>query len=80
MTRTVLCRVSPMVSESRCLRERTYFGNFTQGPAFFTEVDDDAGAPFLGFFDSLLDAEDQIWAACADIGAEDITSITLKTC
>jgi hypothetical protein len=57
--------------------QRTYFCNFTKRSAFFAEIDDNAGAALLGFLDRLLDAEDQIGAACADIGAENIASVAL---
>jgi hypothetical protein len=56
---------------------RIYLGNFTQRSAFFAEVDDNTGTTILGFLDSLLDTENQIGAACADVGAEYITSIAL---
>lgn len=79
VTRTVLSRVSLMlygaVRSGQC--KSAYLGYFTQGSAFFTEVNDDAAAAFLCFLDGLFDAEDQIRPARADVGAEDVTSITL---
>lgn len=58
----------------------TILGNFTQRPAFLAEVDDNATSAFLGFLYSLLNTEDQIRTACADIGAKDVASIALDAC
>lgn len=55
----------------------TYLGNLAESPAFLAEVDDHTTAPILGFFHGFFDAEDQIWPACADIGAEDVATVTL---
>lgn len=52
-------------------------GHFAKGSAFLAEVDDDATTTFLGLFDSLLHAEDEVGSACANIGTEDITTIAL---
>lgn len=50
-------------------------GHFPQGAAFLAEIDDDAGATGLGFFDRFLNAEDEVGAAGADVGAEDVGAV-----
>lgn len=56
----------------------TYLGDLSQGSSFFTEVNDNTTSTILGFFDCLLDAENEIRAACANVGPEDVTSIALS--
>jgi len=51
-------------------------GHFTQSTALLSEVDDHTTAALLGFLDGLFNTKRQVWAACADVGAEDVASIT----
>jgi hypothetical protein len=48
---------------------------FTQGPPFFTEVDDYTTTSFLCFFDGLFNTKDEIWTACTDVGAENVAAV-----
>jgi len=56
----------------------TYLCDFAKGSAFLTEVDDHSAAAILGLLDGLLDAEDEVGPAGADIGAEDVAPIALS--
>ncbi len=58
-------------------RKRTYLCDFAKGPAFLPEVDDNTAAAVLGLLDGLLDAEDEIRPARADIRTKDIAPIAL---
>ena len=62
-------------SLSRVIHE--VFCHLTEGATFFSEVDDDTAAAFLGLLDSLFDTKNQVWSASADVRTEDIASITL---
>lgn len=61
-------------------RPKTYLGNFTQSSPFLSEVNDDTTATVLGLFDGLLDTEDEIRPARADIRAEDVAPVALPSC
>jgi hypothetical protein len=54
-----------------------YLCYFAKSSAFLAEVDHNTAAAILCFFYRLLDAEDEIRPARADVGAEDIASIAL---
>lgn len=45
--------------------------HFSKSTTFFAEVDDDPTAAVLRFFDGLLDAKNEVWSTCTDVGAED---------
>ena len=51
--------------------------DLSQSSTFLAEVDDDAGPAPLGRLDALLDGVREIRAARADVGPEDIGTITL---
>lgn len=55
----------------------SYLGYFAQSPSLLAEVDDHAAAAILGLLDSLLDTENQVRSAGADIRTEDVASVTL---
>ena len=49
--------------------------HLAQRAALLAEVDDDAGAAGLRFFDRLLDPKDQVGATGADVTAEDVGAV-----
>jgi hypothetical protein len=51
-------------------------GHFTKCSSFFTEVDDNTAAAFLSFLDSFFHAEDEIWAAGANVGSKYVAAVT----
>lgn len=56
----------------------TYLGYFTQSPSLLAEVDDHAAAAILSLLDGLLDTENQVRSAGADIRTEDVASVALE--
>src|ERR1700753_52091 len=50
-------------------------GNLAESASFLSEVDNNATPSFLSLLDGLLDTEDEIRAASAYVGTEDITSV-----
>lgn len=56
---------------------KSYLGNLSKGSSLLSEVDDNTASAFLGFLNCLLDPKREIWAACADIGAENVAAVTL---
>jgi len=65
----VLASLSSIVDE--------VFGHFTQSAALLTEVDDNTASASLGFLDCFLNTESEVGAACANVGTEHVTSVTL---
>lgn len=59
-------------------RKQTHLGHFTKSPTLFPKVNNYSTSAVLGFLDGLLNAEDQIRPARADVGAEDVAAVTLQ--
>lgn len=55
---------------------RCILGDFAERTTLFAEVHDEADAAALSDTDALLDGVDQVWLARADVGAEDVRSVT----
>jgi len=55
----------------------THLGDLSKRTTLLSEVDDDSAASGLSLFDGLLDAKDEVRAASADIGTEDVAAVAL---
>ena len=58
--------------------QNTYLCDFAQGTTFLTEIDHYAAAAVLSLLYGLLDTEDEVRSASANIGTENITAVTLQ--
>ena len=58
--------------------ENAYLCDLAQGTTFFAEIDYHAATALLSLFYSLLDTEDQVRSASANIGTENIADVTLQ--
>lgn len=57
----------------------TNLGHLAQRPTLLSEVDHHTTAAVLSFLDGLLDAEDQVRTACADVRTKNVAAVALES-
>jgi len=65
------------VAVCTCLDE-AYLCNFSEGPSFLTEINDDATSTFLCLLDCFFNTVDEVRTTCTNITPEHVTSVTLS--
>lgn len=57
-----------LASHTKLGAHDAYLGDFTESPAFFSEIDDNAAASVLGFLDGLLDSKNDYRQSGVSLG------------